>query len=211
MGITGLVPLAAFGWVMATHMSLYPAILMVPVWFSPSFGPLYNDEMICSNVFSLIYKYKANLWLCTFIVFQLILLLGYGLDAPPSKVFLQKKCEKSDSQVIFSWRRPVHFLFWSLMWGIYVLVLCGISVRQYGGLWEMLRRYLLMLYNMSIWTGIVQNCILSANQKAYTCWMYSFFWVLEVRILILNIGTVWFYLLLGGFIRHIIFKDYHNN
>ncbi|KAK4793134.1 hypothetical protein SAY86_023569 [Trapa natans] len=97
---TGLVPLAAFGWVIATHMSLYPAVLIVPV----------------------------------------ILLLGYGPDAPPSKVFLQKKHKKSNAQVIFSWKQPVHFLFWSIMWGMHVLLLCGISVRQYGGLWEMLRR-----------------------------------------------------------------------
>ncbi|KAK4792874.1 hypothetical protein SAY86_023309 [Trapa natans] len=96
----GLVPLAAFGWVTATHMSLYPAVLIVPV----------------------------------------ILMLGYGPDAPPSKVFLQKKHKKSNAQVIFSWKRPVHFLFWSIMWGMHVLVLCGISLRQYGGLWEVLRR-----------------------------------------------------------------------
>ncbi|KAK4788802.1 hypothetical protein SAY86_020121 [Trapa natans] len=100
VGIPGLVPLAAFGWVIATHLSLYPAILIVPV----------------------------------------ILMLGCGSDAPPNKVFMQKKHEKSDAQVIFSWKRPVRFLFWSIMWGIYVLVLCGISVRQYGGLWEMIRR-----------------------------------------------------------------------
>uniref|UniRef100_A0A2C9WA98 GPI transamidase subunit PIG-U n=1 Tax=Manihot esculenta TaxID=3983 RepID=A0A2C9WA98_MANES len=49
-----LVPLAAFGWVMATHLSFYLAILII----------------------------------------SLILLLGYGLDAPPQKLFLQKGCYK---------------------------------------------------------------------------------------------------------------------
>ncbi|CAM8972477.1 unnamed protein product [Rhodiola kirilowii] len=45
-----LVPLAAFGWVMASHLSLYPAVLIIPV----------------------------------------ILLLGYGSDSPPRKLFQQK-------------------------------------------------------------------------------------------------------------------------
>lgn len=29
---TGLPPLAAFGWVMGTHLSLYPGVLIIPVW-----------------------------------------------------------------------------------------------------------------------------------------------------------------------------------
>ncbi|PSR91517.1 Phosphatidylinositol glycan anchor biosynthesis class U protein [Actinidia chinensis var. chinensis] len=36
--VVGQVPLAAFGWVVATHLSLYPAILIVPVCFFPSSG-----------------------------------------------------------------------------------------------------------------------------------------------------------------------------
>ncbi|KAJ6393728.1 hypothetical protein OIU77_023043 [Salix suchowensis] len=83
----GLVPLAAFGWVMATHLSLYPAILIIPV----------------------------------------ILLLGYGPDTPPRKLFLQKGYGKngdnhssdncgqqetnhSKAEVTFSWRPVIHFL-----------------------------------------------------------------------------------------------------
>lgn len=30
----GIAPLAAFGWVMATHLSLYPVILIIPVSLS---------------------------------------------------------------------------------------------------------------------------------------------------------------------------------
>lgn len=114
-----LVSLAAFGWVMATHLSLYPAILVIPV----------------------------------------ILLLGYGPDAPPSKIFLQKDSSKigdnpstdSGSQpkevsnqpaasIFFSWRPVIHFLFWASFWSFYVLVLCGISVKKYGGILEMFKR-----------------------------------------------------------------------
>ncbi|KAM5572584.1 hypothetical protein ABKV19_012573 [Rosa sericea] len=66
-----LVPLAAFGWVMATHLSLYPIILIIPI----------------------------------------ILLLGNGPDTP-RKLFLLRR-------------------------HVYVLLLCGVSVKRYGGLWEM--------------------------------------------------------------------------
>ncbi|KAL6181921.1 hypothetical protein ACLB2K_048569 [Fragaria x ananassa] len=66
-----LVPLAAFGWVMATHLSLYPIILVIPI----------------------------------------ILLLGNGPDTPRQLFLLRRHA--------------------------YVLLLCGVSVKQYGGLWEM--------------------------------------------------------------------------
>ncbi|KNA06763.1 hypothetical protein SOVF_178000 [Spinacia oleracea] len=112
-----LIPLAAVGWVLATHISLYPAVLLIPV----------------------------------------ILLLGYGPDAPPKKLFLQKISretakDSSDSSLqhvkpitgsalpSFSWRPVILFLLWASAWSIYILVLCGISVRQNGGLQEMFKR-----------------------------------------------------------------------
>ncbi|XP_021292179.1 phosphatidylinositol glycan anchor biosynthesis class U protein [Herrania umbratica] len=99
-----LVPLAAFGWVIATHLSLYPAILIIPVIF----------------------------------------LLGCGPDAPPRKLFLQKNhkeevLNKSKLPLGFSWRPITHFAFWALLWSAYVLALCGISLQQFGGLWEMFK------------------------------------------------------------------------
>ncbi|KAL7182956.1 hypothetical protein ACSBR1_041610 [Camellia fascicularis] len=108
---TRQIPLAAFGWVIATHLSLYPAILIVPV----------------------------------------ILLLGYGPDASPRKLLLQRNsCELTGQQkelknqpvqlICFSWKPVVCFFLWASMWAFYVLVLCGISVKQYGGLREMFKR-----------------------------------------------------------------------
>lgn len=104
-----IVPLAAFGWVLATHLSLYPIVLIVPV----------------------------------------ILLLGYASDAPPRKLFLQRDSSKSDQYkelsnqllqpVSFSWKPVVYFLLWASMWAVYVLVLCGISLKGYGGLQEMFK------------------------------------------------------------------------
>ncbi|KZV52600.1 phosphatidylinositol glycan anchor biosynthesis class U protein [Dorcoceras hygrometricum] len=112
----GLPPLAAFGWVVATHLSLYPVVLVVPVIF----------------------------------------LLGYGLDAPPRKLFLlsnsqvdEKPTEhgvhktlliKATETSSFRWRRVIFFIFWACIWITYVLFLCAGSVREYGGLGEMFNR-----------------------------------------------------------------------
>lgn len=131
----GLVPLAAFGWVMATHLSLYPAILIIPV----------------------------------------ILLLGYGPDTPPRKLFLQKgygkngdshssnncgqqETNQSKAEVTFSWQPVIHFLFWSSLWSTYVLVLCSISVKPHGSLWEMFQRtygFILTMEDMSPNIGVL--------------------------------------------------------
>ncbi|KAJ4835067.1 hypothetical protein Tsubulata_028837 [Turnera subulata] len=115
-----LVPLAALAWVMATHLSLYPAILIIPV----------------------------------------ILLLGYGPDAPPKKLFLLKADDKTrdissnDSysqqkrsinqpklQSNFLWRPVLHFLLWASLWSIYLVILCALSVKQHGSLQEMLKSW----------------------------------------------------------------------
>ncbi|KAL7111625.1 hypothetical protein ACP275_05G101200 [Erythranthe tilingii] len=110
----GLVPLAAFGWVIASHLSLYPLVLVIPVIF----------------------------------------LLGYGLDAPPRKLFVQSNLrvgeERSKDQVgvknkpikttNFAWRRVILFFFWATIWITYVLILCAVSMKEYGGLAEMFKR-----------------------------------------------------------------------
>ncbi|KAK2989041.1 hypothetical protein RJ640_018830 [Escallonia rubra] len=116
---SGLVPLAAFGWVIASHLSLYPAVIVIPV----------------------------------------VLLLGYGPDAPPRKYLLRRNDANfgdnlsSDSSsehrglktpavkpANFLWRPVVLFLSWASVWALYVLVLCWMSVKEYGGLWEMFKR-----------------------------------------------------------------------
>lgn len=107
-----LAPLAAFGYVMATHLSLYPAILIVPV----------------------------------------ILLLGYGPDAPPTKVFLVKSSSDSKSGTSeydkrtslkvqrFSWMTVLHFIFWLFIWSCYVLLLSSMILKKVGGLNEMFEK-----------------------------------------------------------------------
>ncbi|WVZ74133.1 hypothetical protein U9M48_022355 [Paspalum notatum var. saurae] len=108
-----LAPLAAFGYAMATHLSLYPAILIVPV----------------------------------------ILLLGYGPDAPPPKVFLLKGSSASKSDVPdndktirlrgvqqFSWKPVLHFIFWLFIWTCYVLLLSSVVLNKVGGFHDMFEK-----------------------------------------------------------------------
>ncbi|KAK6117099.1 hypothetical protein DH2020_049144 [Rehmannia glutinosa] len=111
----GLIPLAAFGWVMASHLFLYPLVLFIPVIF----------------------------------------LLGYGLDGPPRKLFVQSILRGEERpadhvelnsltnkpiKTTFSWRRVILFFLWTSIWISYVLVLCAIFMREYGGLGEMFKR-----------------------------------------------------------------------
>ncbi|CAA7403672.1 unnamed protein product [Spirodela intermedia] len=91
-----LVPLSAFGWAIATHLSLYPVILIIPV----------------------------------------ILLLGYGPDAPPKKLHLLKNLQVSR----FSWRPVMTFILWAFIWSAYVLALSSISLGKFGGLTEMFKK-----------------------------------------------------------------------
>ena len=74
---------------------------------------------------------------------QVILLLGYGPDAPPKKLFLLKN-SKETILPSFSWKPVILFLLWTSAWSIYIMVLCGISVRQTGGLQDMFKRYLIL-------------------------------------------------------------------
>ncbi|XP_010458704.1 PREDICTED: phosphatidylinositol glycan anchor biosynthesis class U protein-like isoform X2 [Camelina sativa] len=122
--VTRRVPLAAFGLITATHLSLYPASLAIP----------------------------------------LILLLGYGLDAHPLKNFLHTRdrgvetgstsdVSKQDkltrtTQLPFLWRTVLHFVFWVLVLSICVLVLCSLSLKQYGGLEEMFKRTYSFILNI---------------------------------------------------------------
>ncbi|KAL3619328.1 hypothetical protein CASFOL_036898 [Castilleja foliolosa] len=80
------------------------------------------------NLFVIISLYGASV--------VVIFLLGYGLDAPPRKLFAQTIPIKTT----FSWRRVSLFVMWASIWISYVLVLCAISMREYGGLGEMFKR-----------------------------------------------------------------------
>ncbi|KAL6633751.1 hypothetical protein ACP70R_026422 [Stipagrostis hirtigluma subsp. patula] len=108
-----LAPLAAFGYVMATHLSLHPVILIVPI----------------------------------------ILMLGYGPDSPPTKVFLLKGSSNGKSDMSdngkrtnlgtiqqFSLKSVLHFICWVFIWSCYVLLLSSIILKGVGGLNEMFEK-----------------------------------------------------------------------
>lgn len=153
---TGLPPLAAFGWVVATHLSLYPLVLIIPVCFMDNFSNIWLVFMELQQIINLI----VNVF--SLIHFQVIFLLGYGLDAPPRKLFLPSNLQVVDEKSVengvhktllnkptetsfFCWRRVIFFFCWACIWITYVLFLCASSVREYGGLGEMFNRYKLAL------------------------------------------------------------------
>lgn len=140
---TGRVPLAAFGLVIATHLSLYPATLIIPV---------------CNHFLFYVFHVSQIKQILIARVFpQIIFLLGCGLDAPPIKLFLQTRSVENEEtststvskqaklkqtmRIPFLWKTVAHFLFWVLLWSLYVLVLCALSLNKYGGLEEMFKRY----------------------------------------------------------------------
>lgn len=71
-----------------------------------------------------------------FYLFQVILLLGHGPDAPPKKLHLLKSLPVSR----FSWRPVMTFILWAFIWSAYVLALSSISLRKFGGLSEMFKK-----------------------------------------------------------------------
>ena len=104
-------------------------------------------------------KYSSHHFFPWLTLFQVILLLGYGLDAPPSKLFLHKTSDASSSGALnqspdksgaskltdntihtFSWVQVLHFVLWVFIWLCYVLLLSSISLKDVGGLSEMFRK-----------------------------------------------------------------------
>ncbi|KAF7007641.1 hypothetical protein CFC21_022563 [Triticum aestivum] len=153
-----LAPLAAFGYVMATHLSLYPAILILPV----------------------------------------ALLLGYGPDTPPTKVFLQKGLSASKIDMLdngkgtnqkgfgqFSWKPILHFILWVFIWSCYVLLLNSIILNKVGGLQEMFEKYFfaevfdffrsffLIVFNMNIIFMVLPLAIRLKHRPFFLAFVYT--------------------------------------
>lgn len=94
---------------------------------------------------------KLMILLLLIILLQVIFLLGYGPDSPPRKLFLQKNLTKTGNDILskqsaqptyFSWTSVVLFFLWASIFASCVLFLCGLYVKEYGGLQEMLQRYI---------------------------------------------------------------------
>lgn len=122
---------------------------------------------------------------------QVILLLGYGPDAPPRKLLLQKfressscDCSSQDKEqtslhkelanqsvqpMLFSWKPVVFFTLWACMWAFYVLVLCAISVKQYGGLREMFKRYQSEIKHIQLCSLTTSSLVTGISSKPSKC------------------------------------------
>ncbi|KAB2622669.1 phosphatidylinositol glycan anchor biosynthesis class U protein [Pyrus ussuriensis x Pyrus communis] len=131
-----LVPLAAFGWVIATHLSLYPMILIIPMILLLGYGPDTPRK--------------------------LLLLRRYGNvednSSSDSCQQQEKVINQSELPRVFSWRPVGLFLLWAIMWSAYVLFLCGVSAKQYGDLWEMFERlygFILTVQDLSPNIGVL--------------------------------------------------------
>ncbi|EAZ14305.1 hypothetical protein OsJ_04231 [Oryza sativa Japonica Group] len=131
-----LAPLAAFGYVMSTHLTLYPAILIVPI----------------------------------------ILLLGYGPDTPPAKVFRLKISSASKTEVPdndrfstsrdvqqFMWKPVFYFVLWMFFWSCYVLLLSSMILNKVDGLQEMFEKtygFILTVKDLSPNIGVLWSFFL---------------------------------------------------
>lgn len=163
--------MAAFGWVVSSHVALYPAILVIPVC-SFSFY-LYSTILSrCPKTLILKANYKTiklfrercfvnclsfqvypklMMLLLLIILLQVIFLLGYGPDSPPRKLFSKKNPSKTGDDILlkqsaqptyFSWASVVLFFLWASIFASCVLFLCGLYMKEYGGLQEMIQRYI---------------------------------------------------------------------
>ncbi|KAI4364885.1 hypothetical protein MLD38_020918 [Melastoma candidum] len=113
---TGVIPVAAFGWVMATHMSLYPAILIVPVILLLGNGPDSPPKKLLLQR-----KHPDS-------------------DSRDSCSGKQETLRDNLESQNFSWSRGVCFFLWASFWGFYVMFLSGLIMREHGGLLEMFKR-----------------------------------------------------------------------
>uniref|UniRef100_A0A0E0N5M1 Uncharacterized protein n=1 Tax=Oryza rufipogon TaxID=4529 RepID=A0A0E0N5M1_ORYRU len=165
-----LAPLAAFGYVMSTHLTLYPAILIVPVCAT---------TFVCSLVFIYLIisaTYPYSRLLKTRFLFQIILLLGYGPDTPPAKVFRLKISSASKTEVPdndrfstsrdvqqFMWKPVFYFVLWMFFWSCYVLLLSSMILNKVDGLQEMFEKtygFILTVKDLSPNIGVLWSFFL---------------------------------------------------
>nr|XP_029123127.1 phosphatidylinositol glycan anchor biosynthesis class U protein isoform X5 [Elaeis guineensis] len=129
-----LAPLAAFGWVIATHLSLYPVILIVPLIL-----------LLCHGLDappSKLFQQKNS----------------DASGSSPSSHSHAKSTQTGIQAHYFSWRPALHFLLWASIWSCYVLFLSSISLKGLGGLLEMFKKthgFILTVQDLSPNIGVL--------------------------------------------------------
>ncbi|CAN1275179.1 Phosphatidylinositol glycan anchor biosynthesis class U protein [Linum perenne] len=137
---TGLAPLAAFGWVMATHLSLYPVVLIIPV----------------------------------------ILLLGYGPDAPPSKLFQCKEYGKAGNNQSNYVNCSNEFLNMSLVCRTYGFILTvedlspniGVLWYFFAEVFDFFRDFFLIVFHSNILFMIIPLAIRLKHRPCFLAFIY---------------------------------------
>ncbi|KAI5075334.1 hypothetical protein GOP47_0009410 [Adiantum capillus-veneris] len=123
--VTGNVPLAAFGWVIATHCSLYPAILLIPIGLSLTVGIDHPPKKLFK---------RANF--CEPFTKESV-----SSSSLASGKRIVASCAEQDLSTETSFKFEAtklrDLMIWCTLWWAYVLILCKISVGKLGGLQKM--------------------------------------------------------------------------
>ncbi|KAL6544060.1 hypothetical protein OROGR_010557 [Orobanche gracilis] len=165
---------------------------LVYLWnpFTIFSGIGFNTSPI-ENLFVILALYGASAGM------NVIFLLGYGPDAPPRKLFVQSVVQGEAEHVelkslgskpikTFSRQRVLLFVLWAFIWISYVLILCAISMREYGGLGEMFT-----------------SCMI---------WRKTYGFILSVEDLSPNIGVLWYFFAeVFDFFRNFFLIVFHVN
>eukprot|EP00250_Pteridium_aquilinum_P002229 c12423_g1_i1 orf=59-1534(+) len=122
--VAGNVPLAAFGWVIATHCSLYPAILLIPIGLSLTVGIDHPPAKLFK---------RARLREAPT---EKLESSSLPADKEEETQWLDEGLPK-DSSYRFKATKLRDLIVWSVLWWAHVLVLCKISVGKSEGLKKM--------------------------------------------------------------------------
>ncbi|VAH28185.1 unnamed protein product [Triticum turgidum subsp. durum] len=133
-----LAPLAAFGYVMATHLSLYPAILILPV----------------------------------------ALLLGYGPDTPPTKVFLQKglsanKIDMSDNGKVGGLQEMFEKTYGFILTVKDLSPNIGVLWYFFAEVFDFFRSFFLIVFNMNIIFMVLPLAIRLKHRPCFLAFVYT--------------------------------------
>ncbi|GAA0172259.1 hypothetical protein LIER_26114 [Lithospermum erythrorhizon] len=113
-----LAPLAAFGWTIASHLSLYPSVLIVPVILLLGYGPDSPPRKLSLQRETVKGMHKGS------------------NDGYPEQNYVINQLPPPT----LSWRPVLSFILWTSIWTSYILILCAVSMKDHRGLPEMFRK-----------------------------------------------------------------------
>ncbi|KAH9552301.1 hypothetical protein CY35_09G058600 [Sphagnum magellanicum] len=146
--IAGIVPLAGFGWAMATHVGMYPAILFIPIACLLANGPdgppskLYRSPKLVQGVHDRDEKCSSE--------------IGNFQQQPAMHVI-----KSSNTNVTLSsgakWLVVLKLIMWSAISWLCILGLCNFSLHEHASLhdmWSETYRFILTVEDLSPNLGV---------------------------------------------------------